>query len=126
MGTSIVLLQLNHQQTWEYLGSENKELRKWMGMVAHTFNLNISGAGSSLWVGGQPGLHSQYQASTSYIVRPCLRTVATKRTRKLNTAETTRCGSSKCLFRYDTGTLNIKRKQFCLEEATLCSLWFMF
>lgn len=28
--------------------------------------------GGSLWVGGQPGLHGEFQASQGYKVTPCL------------------------------------------------------
>lgn len=38
----------------------------------------IPEAGGSLWVGGQPGLHSEIQGSQSYIVKPCLEKQKTK------------------------------------------------
>jgi hypothetical protein len=42
--------------------------------VAHTFDPSTQEAEVdwSLWVQGQPGLHSQLQASQGYFVKPCL------------------------------------------------------
>jgi hypothetical protein len=46
-----------------------------LSVVTHNFNPNTheSEACGSLWVWGQPDLHSEFQASQSYIVRPCLK-----------------------------------------------------
>jgi hypothetical protein len=43
-------------------------------MVAHALNLSTREAepGEPLWDRGQSGLHSKFEASQSYIVRPCL------------------------------------------------------
>lgn len=45
-------------------------------MVAHACNLmsQEAEAGASLWVQGQPGLHSELKANQNYKVRPYLKT----------------------------------------------------
>lgn len=49
-------------------------------MMAHTFNPSYqeTEAGSSLWIQVQPGLHSEFLASKSYLVRPWLNKQASK------------------------------------------------
>ena len=48
-----------------------------LGMVAHTFYTSIqevgAGAGGSLLVQAQPGLHNKFQDSQSYTDKPCLK-----------------------------------------------------
>ena len=45
-------------------------------MVAYTFNTNTKEAEEvDFWVQGQPGLHSEFQDSQGYIVRPCLKKI---------------------------------------------------
>jgi hypothetical protein len=56
----------------EFVNIEKPILRP--GMVAHTFNASTweAEAGGSLWVGGQPGLQSEFQDSQGYTEKPCL------------------------------------------------------
>lgn len=44
-------------------------------MVVYAFNLSPqeAGAGRSLGVQGQSGLHSKFQATQNYTARPCLK-----------------------------------------------------
>lgn len=46
-----------------------------MDMVIHAFNLSIreTEAGGPLWIPGQSSLHSEFQASQSYIAKPYLK-----------------------------------------------------
>jgi hypothetical protein len=44
-------------------------------MVVYTLNPSTkeARASGSLWIWGQPGLHTEFQASQVYLVRPCLK-----------------------------------------------------
>ena len=46
----------------------------------HAFNPSTleAEAGESLWVQGQPGLHSEFQDSLGYTEKPCLKTKQNK------------------------------------------------
>jgi hypothetical protein len=44
-----------------------------LGVVAYAYNFNIGETeAEGSWVSGQPGLHGEFKASLSYILRSCL------------------------------------------------------
>jgi hypothetical protein len=53
---------------------EKKKLHLKQGMVVYTNNTSTWGAGTGgLGVQGQPGLYTEFEASPSYIARPCFK-----------------------------------------------------